>query len=173
MLPQTGPLPPVRKVWTPGGELAMNKRAIHDAFRACGVLPERRALLMAMAFLETEHLTARERDRSKDGTPSENVSLWNLSADLVRFVGIKGDIRMLNHSLQRAVCLLDKALTQLGVVKTLHFVCGGRAAYEDSRSHGAQEYVRAIAAILSAIDKDPALLTDGRRADLAFSIPSA
>ncbi len=150
-----------------GQEIANNKRVINRAFDACKISPARRALLMSMAFLETTHLKSEQRDASKDGRGdgSANLSLWNLSVDLVMYVGYRDNPWLLNKDPARAACVLNTAFDKFGIHRTLYFVRGGRTAFDDGKSFGAQRFVQVIASILKAVDANPSLMTDARRAE--------
>ncbi len=151
-----------------GWKIAKNKKVINAAFDACKIVPARRALLMSMAFLETTLLTADQRDGSKDGRGDphdDNVSLWNLSLDLVMYVGYRDNPWLLNSDPAKAACVLNTAFDKFGIQRTLHFVRGGRTAFNDGRSFGAQRFVQVIASIMKAVDANPSLMTDKRRAE--------
>ena len=60
-----------------------------------------RAMFFGMAFQETTHMTAAQRDDGKDDNKdgSTNWSLWNLSEDLLRTLGYQGsDFSVLNKT---------------------------------------------------------------------------
>ena len=61
--------------------------------------------------------------------------------------------------------MLNTAFDKFGIHRTLYFVRGGRTAFNDGQSFGAQRFVQIIASILKAVDADPSLMTDARRAE--------
>lgn len=126
------------------------------------------ALLVAMAMIETNHMCPTERDATKDCNTdgSANVSIFNLSVDLVQCAGFEGDVCCLNDDLVQAVQVLAAAMQKWGVLPTLDFVRGGRTGFEDHVSYGCADYRRTVATVLARIDQDPALMTDDRRVEV-------
>ncbi len=158
-----------------GPILEANKASVWDACsNKCGGTTQECTLALAMAMVETTLMNVTQRDWTKDNTTdgSANVSLWNLSVDLVTTLGYAaGKAWALNtqapEALAAAACLVVKGLRTWGPRVFLNFVRGGRTAFADGWSFGAFEYRNAIASILAAFAKDPFLLTDGRRVECA------
>jgi hypothetical protein len=155
-----------------GPFLVAGKAAVWDACsNSCGGTARECKLAMAMAMIETTLMNVTQRDWTKDSTTdgSANVSLWNLSIDLITSLGFAGVSWTLNtqthEALAAAACLVVKGVHTWGPRVFLNFVRGGRTAFVDGWSYGAYEYRNAVATILDAFAKDPALLTDGRRVE--------
>lgn len=152
-----------------GDRLKKNKAALNSAFSAAGVPDRYRALFLCMAMLETNHLTADERDATKDKMGSAaNVSLFNLSVDLVQEVGYKGNVWDLNkpEKLVDVVRLLTLAADKFGVERLLNFVRGGRTGFADSVSYDCCGYRDTIASMVRALDSNPGAMTDDRRIEV-------
>lgn len=157
-----------------GPALAAAKAAVWDACSVrCGGTPRECTLALAMAMIETTLMNVTQRDATKDAATdgSANVSLWNLSVDLVATLGYAGQAWVLNtqapEALAAAACLVLKGLRTWGARTFLNFVRGGRTAFLDGVSYGAYEYRNAVASILGAFAKDPSLVADGRRVECA------
>lgn len=159
-----------------GPVLQANKALLCAAFckqqSAHAPNPHKLALMMAMAMLETTTMTVSCRDCSKDGLAdrSANCSMFNLSEDLLTYIGFRGRFEDLNvaSNLVIVVAQIDAGLQRLGVEGFLNFVRGGRTGYLDGTSYGAADYRSTIATILSVMDAHPALLTDDRRVDISL-----
>lgn len=151
-----------------GRRLQANKAALAEACAAAGVSPELHALFVAMAMIETNHMCPTERDDTKDCNTdgSANVSIFNLSVDLVQCAGFEGSPCSLNEDLVSAVQALAGAIDKWGVMATLDFVRGGRTGFNDHVSYGCADYRRTVATVLQQIDRDPALLADDRRVEV-------
>lgn len=150
-------------------ELQANKAKLNAAFDAAGTPAPLRRLFLAMGMLETTTLSAAQRDASKDKQGlAANVTLWNLSIDLVQQLGYKGDAWQLNKTekLPEVVSLLRAGVEKWGRDRLLAFVRGGRTAFQDGCSYGCKEYHRTIATIEGAIAREPALAWDDRRVDI-------
>jgi hypothetical protein len=126
------------------------------------------ALLMAMAMVETTTLSGEDRDRSKDGGPSENVSMFNLSVDLVRELGYHGPPQFLNDEfrLSEVVTLVNVGLRKWGCPAFLDFVRGGRTAFQDHVSYDAAGYRNTVATILRLFDARPELMWNDQRVEI-------
>lgn len=153
-----------------GDAFQHGKHRIIAEAQALNATPAQQALLVAMAQIESTRLCCDARDTSKDGYPSENVSMWNLSVDLVHFLGYPDDAPMaaLNCDENSPVVieLLLNGFRSHGYVKILDFVRGGRTAYNDGYSYGAYEYRNTVATNMRLFDAHPELLTDGRRIEI-------
>lgn len=140
------------------------------AFNALALKDERRALMMAMAMIETLHLSPGERDKTKDKNTdkSANASIFNLSEDMLNQLGYYGDIHLLDPlaALLAVVGLINRGIDLWGVTRMLNFVRGGRTAFNDGMSYGAAEYRNAVATILKLIDMSPTLMSDDRRVEI-------
>lgn len=124
---------------------------------------------MAMAMLETNHMSITERDASKDNKTdgSANVSIFNLSKDLCFRLGYRNPV-LLNDPgrLPEVVCLIQKGIKQMGLVSLLNFVRGGYTGWITGTAYGVDEYRQTVASIMRAIDLNPKLLTDDRRVEI-------
>jgi hypothetical protein len=152
-----------------GDELRRNKETINQAFEAKSISGQRRFIMMAMAMLETNTMTARDRDASKDGSGgAKNVSLWNLNVDMLGRLGYTGNFDALNDdaNIPEVVGLMNKAFDKWGIERTLNFVRGGYSAFVDGKSYGAVEYRDVIKSITTAIVNAPSLMTDSRRVEI-------
>lgn len=150
-------------------QLRANKAKLNAAFDATGMPPHLRRLFLAMGMLETTTLSSADRDVSKDKQGlAANVTLWNLSIDLVQQLGYKGDPWQLNKTekLPEVVSLLRSGVETWGRDRLLAFVRGGRTAFRDGCSYGCREYLATIATIERALSRDPALAWDDRRVDI-------
>lgn len=151
-----------------GQRLREGKAMLRAAFDAVGVDEEMRKVLLAIAFQETDYLTNEQRDYSKDQREdgSANVSLFNLSVDLVRRVGAYAgspwDLNSDSH-LADAVRVIVAGVTQWGINALLNYVRGGYTAFQDGTSYGAGEYRNAIRTIYNVISNDTSLMWDDRR----------
>lgn len=149
--------------------LRYNKQRLVMVCRNAGVPPHLTALMVAMAMQETTTMSSDDRDATKDGDgAAANVSLFNLSIDLVRQVDPSVDPWSLNHvsNLPVAVGIIKAGIDRWGIERFLNFVRGGRTAFEDGVSYGAANYRDGVATILRQIDLDPKLLDDDRRVDV-------
>lgn len=165
LLPQVKSCLPY-KITDYGSEYAHNKAHLNEAFAAAKITPARRVLMMSLGMLETSSLDARDRDRSKDRTPSQNYGVFNINRDLVEMAGFQHDLDSLNTNMTALVCVVDKAIDRWGVTRFLAFDRGGRTAFYDLKSYGAQDFIKTVASIMRALDKDPKLMHDGRRVEI-------
>ena len=147
-----------------------NKAKLEAAINATDASQSERALVVAMAMLETTDMDPSQRDGSKDGTASANVSILNLNADMVISLGYQGSDNgaSLNNpaNLSQAVKLLLHGFRTWGIPQTLNFQRGGRTAFNDGVSYGAAAYRSTIATIYGQIAADASLLNDGRRIEV-------
>lgn len=163
-----------------GSLLRSNKALLLQAFAVHNIREERRALMMAMAMIETTHLLPNERDAKKDNRTdgSANASIFNLNEDMLRRLGYQGNIHLLDPlaALPQVVTLIDRAIDKTnwgitpnqgvsasGVTAMLNFVRGGADAYKDGVSWDARNYRNAVATALKLISGDPSLMSDDRR----------
>ena len=153
-----------------GNDLAKNKALLERAFEENGITEERSATMLAMAMLETNTLSTDYRDSSKDDRTdgAANVSMFNTNIDMIRYLGFRDDAESLNRqeNVGRMVHIIDTAFGAWGIERTLNFVRGGRTAFVDGISYGAQDYRNVISTITNAILSDPALRTDSRRVEI-------
>jgi hypothetical protein len=158
------------KLTSYGAVLKGNKERLLKAFDVRAIRDERRALMIAMAMIETNTMSPSERDTTKDNRTdkSANASIFNLSEDMLNQLGYQGNIHLLDPltSLQDVVGLINKGIDMWGVTRMLNFVRGGRTAFNDSVSYGAADYRNAVATILKVIDMDPSLMRDDRRVEI-------
>jgi hypothetical protein len=153
-----------------GPALVAGKARVNAASLAIKLPPERRALMIAMAMIETNHLDYAERDKSKDHDKkgAANVSLFNINMDLLRELGCVLTPSTLNlpNTLSTTMIHMNQGIDWWGIYGFLDFVRGGRKAFKDHQSYGATDYRRAVATALTLIDGDPALLSDDRRIEM-------
>jgi len=158
------------KIQPYGATLKMNKGQLLRAFDARGIRDERRALMVAMAMIETNTMSPSERDATKDKNTdkSANASIFNLSEDMINQLGYQGNIHQLDSlaSLPDVVGLINKGIDLWTVTRMLNFVRGGSKAFADGASYGAADYRNAVATILKVIDMFPALMSDDRRVEI-------
>jgi hypothetical protein len=169
LLPTT-PADKPYKITSYGRALRANKAQLVNAFIVARISDERRALMVAMAMIETTTMSPSQRDASKDSRTdgAANASIFNLSEDMMRQLGYVGDIHLLDPltALPDVVSLIDYGVETWGVTRLLNFVRGGRQAFNDGTSYGAEDYRNAVATILRAIDRFPPLMTDDRRVEI-------
>lgn len=130
-------------VWDGSDTLATNKQTIVRACQSRGASEAQTALVLAMAFQETQEMKACERDASKDGTPSMNYSAFNMNADCLQRLGwVSGNGPDLNQdsALDEAVGYILKGFQTFGEDGMLNFHRGGSTALADGVSYGACEY---------------------------------
>ena len=164
-------------------ELSANKARLVAAFEARRIVEGRRILMMAMAMIETTHLSPRQRDDSKDDFDdgSANASIFNLNEDMIRRLGGPQNIHSLDplNALPQVVALINRAIDLAdwgitpnagvpasGVTAMLDFVRGGSTTYRDGTSYDAAGYRRAVATAMHVISNDMALMTDDRRVEM-------
>jgi hypothetical protein len=162
------PQEPASMPWTINGYGAVmqaNKALLLQSAREAP--PHLQALMMAMAMIETTTLSAADRDATKDTKgASANVSLFNLSLDLVRCVDPSVDPWALNTDTALAVRVIQQGIAKWGIPTFLNFVRGGRTAFKDGHSYGAAAYRNTVATTLMLIDRFPGLMKDDRRVDV-------
>jgi hypothetical protein len=158
-----------------GKVLKDRKAFLMRMFEQHGIREERRGLMLAMAMIETAHLSPKEIDHSKDyfKDKSANASIFNLNLHMLQELGYPIDdknieevLRKLNDDagLPMVVGLLNQAFeSDWKVVGTLCWVRGGETAFKDHSKFEAHQYLRAVATSLRLMDKDPLLLVDDRR----------
>jgi hypothetical protein len=151
-----------------GEALRDAKRTLKGALDRANVPPDVQHLYMVLAMIETTTLSPEQRDKSKDGTVKENVSLWNLSVDMVRTLGYQNDPRALNDvaATHEAAVILLKAFHMWGYRRTINFIRGGRTAFEDNVSFGAARFRKAVWTGLHVMHRDPSLMWDDRRIEM-------
>ena len=151
-----------------GKTLHENKLKLKHSFNQLSLPDEKRILFLAMAMIETTHLTSDQRDRSKDNTSSENISLWILSVDMVKCLGYQDNPQKLNSSdeIKTVINLLDKAVKIWNVDALLNFVRGGRRGFSDGVSYGCRDYRNTVATICNLICRDRGLMEDSLRIEI-------
>jgi hypothetical protein len=158
------------KIASYGAVLRSNKAQLILAFVASKITDERRALMTAMAMIETNTMSPSERDASKDKNTdkSANASIFNLSEDMLNQLGYTGNIHLLDPlpALPDVVRIIDKGINTWSVTPMLNFVRGGRTAFKDGVSYGVSDYRNAVATILKVFDSDNSLLGDERRVEI-------
>lgn len=156
-----------------GPLLQGNKQLLASACAGMHVRAADLALMTAMAMQESTTMSVCDRDRTKDclENGSANFSMFNLSADLLTYIGFTGRLSDLNvaSNLPLVVAQILIGVKKLGLTSFLNFVRGGRTGFTDGVSYGAGEYRSTIATILRVLDLDPALLTDGRRVEIKLA----
>jgi hypothetical protein len=153
-----------------GSLLQQNKNILNTVINSQVTAPYFQALLIAMAMIETTTMTSDNRDCSKDGTVSANISLFNLSIDLLQTLGYKNDPLLLNNiaNLPIIVQLLKLGFDKWGCESLLNYVRGGRTAFNDGHSYDAYGYRNTVATILRQFDKDPTLLWNDVRVEIVL-----
>lgn len=152
-----------------GDRLQKNKVRLWKALNHAGLSAEEKRLFVAIAMQETNHLEPEERDKSKDGTASENISLFNFNVDMIKELGFKGMVRDLNcfDALPELLSVVGKGLKTWGVRRFLDFHRGGRTGFNDGVSYDCYGYRNAIAGIMPYLRKDlPLAARDSRRAEV-------
>ena len=158
------------KIANYGGALQANKRALANAADSAGATAEEKAVIIAIAMQETTLMDINQRDGSKDGTPSANISILNMNLDMIKNLGYSrndGGAHLNSASaLPEAVGYMIKAIRTWGIERTLNYHRGGRTAFNDGTSYGAYDYRNAITTIYNQIAADPTLESDGRRVEI-------
>jgi hypothetical protein len=153
-----------------GPVLQANKQKLWSACdKVSDVSWELRVLLLALAFQETQHMSVNERDASKDYQgDSANVTLFNLSLDLVKQIGHNGNPWDLNYdeNLPAVVALVRDGMRKWGVNRYLNFVRGGRTGFADGVSYGVYDFRNSIKSMAYAIQRDQGLMWDDRRVEV-------
>lgn len=155
-----------------GPLLQGNKQVLAAACASLRVGAADLALMTAMAMQESTTMSVEDRDRSKDGMTngSTNYSMFNLSEDLLMYIGFTGRLSDLNvaSNLPLVLAQILDGINKLGLTSFLNYVRGGRTAFTDGVSYGAERYRSTIATILSVMDQHPALLTDSCRVEITL-----
>jgi hypothetical protein len=158
------------KIMLYGDKLRSNKKLVKDACINKGVSMSHQALFICMAMLETTHMTADQRDISKDNCIdcSGNVSLFNLNIDMVKRLGYKDNLSDLNyvHNIPKVVDILNRGITKWGIEGLLNYVRGGYTAFKDGKSYDVYNYKNTIATMLKIIDMKPYLLDNDERIEI-------
>jgi hypothetical protein len=157
------------KITSYGSELRQHKKDLHGAFAVCKTPQPHQALFLAMAMIETNTMSIRDRDVIKDQTDngSANMSIFNLNIDMLIRLGYAHPWKLNDPAhLSEAVCLLQKGIKKWGLIRTLNFVRGGYTAWQDGVSYDVWGYRRALATILKLMDAEPAILKDDRRVEI-------
>ena len=151
-----------------GDFLTTNKALLNAACDRQKIIPNYRALLFAMAMVETTTFSSANRDTSKDGSISSNVSLFNLNVDIVHTINPSIVPSTLNDPkyLDSAILIVIKAVEMWGVVRFLNFMRGGRTGFNDGVSFDCYGYRNTIATILRVLDAQPSLFNDSRRVNI-------
>lgn len=119
-----------------GNQILQNKLMITNTMLQMQLSFQDQALIMAMAMMETVSLSSNDRDKSKDGTSSENVSQWNLSVGLVETVSPGTNPQSLNNDIGATIQVILKGLNYYGLATYLNAVRGGGTAIADGVSYG-------------------------------------
>lgn len=151
--------------------LVRNKKVLMNAMKGAPLWQQ--MLLMAMGMQETNELTSKQRDASKDkNLASRNASLFNLNADMVQKLGYKGDFMALNQekNLPVVVALIRKGFKVWGVDRTLAFVRGGSTTFKDLKSYNFGEFLNAMATLVEILCRNmPNIMIDDRRVAVVTS----
>lgn len=144
--------------------LAKNKVRIADAVRKWGGDETQVLTALAMAMAETQCCNSAARDASKDGTPSQNYSCFNMNKDMLQMAGWMGTPDLNDEAnLENAVFYLMTAWHLWGVESTLNFHRGGRQAWQDGVSYGAGDYRAVIGAVVDYLRAHPETQTNKTR----------
>lgn len=136
--------------WQGSDTLAANKKTVVNAARSLGCDDHRVALLLACGMLETDDLSASQRDQSKDGdghNPARNFSAFNMNLDALNRIGMdfqKMESLNVDANLAEAVKAFNDGLNKFGEDPWLSFHRGGAAALADGTSYGAAQYREVI-----------------------------
>lgn len=148
-----------------GTSFSHNKRIILDACRNaipnCPTSFYALCLVMAM----TENNTLRPKVLLN---PHENISIWNLSSEFIKFMRYEYDPIELNlpDNISEVIKLMYIAVSTYGVEITLNFIKGGKKAFDDGIKYGEYRYRNCIATQLRVMDLHPELLYDDQRIDI-------
>lgn len=112
------------KITNYGDTILQNKLAITNQMLQMQISGQDQALIMAMAMQETVSLSSNDRDQSKDGTSSENISQWNINIGLIETVSPDIDPRSLNYDIGACITFILKALNQYGLEGYLDLIRG-------------------------------------------------
>jgi len=160
-----------------GDVLSDNKWHVTKAFKDNKLSPELRHMFFGMAFQETDHMTAAERDTTKDWRKdgSANWTLWNLSEDILVDMGYRATpgkdrdlFRKLNDKkqLSAVVALMQEGVKKWGARSFLSYVRGGYTAFQDGTSYDVNSFVDSIATHMRVLQDDPDLFWDTRRTEI-------
>lgn len=152
-----------------GPELKANKAKLIAAMEKAGTCLKHRPLFMAMAMIETKHISIEQRDETKDNNTdgSANVSVFNLSHDIVQRLGYTNPLKLNDEAnLTDAIKIIQKGITRWGLTRFLNFVRGGYTAFQDGVSYGAWDFRNAVATAVKVIRENPQLMTDDRRVEM-------
>lgn len=151
-----------------GNMLSNNKFKIQQAFKNLKIDYDLRVLFMSMAMIETCHMSSDERDKSKDNTPSQNISLWNLNLDLVKSLGYNGNLSHLNTDagIITIIKLLNRAVNIWNVNALLNYTRGGQCGFKDGISYGCKDYRDTVATIFKVLSENEKLMFDDSRIEI-------
>jgi hypothetical protein len=158
-----------------GASYKKNKNAVWRAIKSAhGLSAAQKLMLFSIGMLETNTFSAAQRDRSKDGTPSQNWSLFNANTDMLVRARVASSARGLGFmnsagQIKRTVAAMAKAIKKYGSTGFLNYMRGGYQGWKDHHSYDCAGYRRGVAKIASIVNKDKKLLTDDRRVDLVVA----
>ena len=178
--PSPGGLPPL-SIGVPGNAafgignygsvLQTDKDNLYNVAQAAGASAQELALVISIAMQETTLMLVNQRDASKDGTPSANISFLNLNYDMLVHLGYTSNDNGMSlnapNQLGTVVGYLLKGFRTWGVQSTLNYIRGGYTAFQDGSSYDAAGYRNAINTIYNQIAVDLSLETDGRRVEVS------
>jgi hypothetical protein len=151
--------------------LQYNKGLLNASCDRLALSAKLRALLSAMAMVETTTFSSSDRDASKDANgDAANVSFFNLNICMVKAIDPTIDPWSLNlpSNIDSLIRLICKGLKMWGTDIYLNYVRGGRVSFIDGTSYDAYGYRNTIATMLRVIDMYPALLHDNRRINIGL-----
>ena len=146
--------------------LAANKAAVYRAAQQAGATPSQTATILAIGQLETDNLDPSQRDKSKDGTSSQNYSAFNINKDLAEKLGwnpATGPDLNDPANTSYVVGLITKGMNQMGTDGFLAYLRGGSTGAANPSAGNVQDYLAAIHGAASQLQANPELLTNSKR----------
>lgn len=154
-------------------KLRLHKNQVIQACKDLGCTDLQKATFLAMGMLESEEFCSSQRDCTKDGDAMcKNFSAFNMNGDFLQMLGIGEEEReALNRedNIANAVRILILAENTWGIDKVLAFHRGGRTAFNDGVSYGAQDFIVKIKATAQHLLQNPQLMADNNR--VAYCVP--
>lgn len=146
-------------------QLAANKQAAVKAARDYGATDEEVAMIVAIGMQETDNFCCDERDASKDGGAAANYTAFNVNHDMLSLVYGNLDFSRYNgpDSMTLGVRAILDAARKWGMDRFLAFHRGGRTAFDDGKSYGADEYKASVHSVAQFLMANKQHLTDPLR----------
>lgn len=143
-----------------GDRLKGNKALLWRVLNHLSATAEEKRMVMAIAMQETTHMASDQRDTSKDDAGgARNVSILNVNIDMLGQAGYRADGDAwgpLNETRNLPVVCdwTIQAMRKWGCRCLLDFHRGGRTAFKDGKSYGADGYRNAIATMMPLLRAD-------------------